>query len=113
MDLDRAGVIHLIRDIRDNTLAEPPAARRSDARRAHIIEEACARRAVSVDRFHAALASPELGGLFRLTMDEIAIGAPDPGPYDAISRESARGVPEADDGAFERDDRLLYGREFR
>lgn len=116
MQVERARVVAVIRDIREAALAEraSPAPAAELAGR-DIVEDVCARHAISVDVWVAAM---EAGGgdlrrLFEQAMDELVVEPPDPGPYDTISRESARGAPEHAPAGFERDERLLRDREYR
>jgi hypothetical protein len=58
-----------------------------EARRA-----ACARVGLSLEAYQEAIASdPSLVQLEKLTIDQAVSGPVDPGPHDAISRESASG----------------------
>lgn len=58
------------------------------------LEEACRQHGITVDDYWAALRSdPTLLDLERQSITEAAVGSTDPGPHDAISRESPSGQP--------------------
>jgi hypothetical protein len=83
-----------------DTVANPPtprapiAVREDPAWRRAALEAACAQVGISVDDYHAALASdPSLADLEKQAMTEKVAGSTDPGPHDAISRESPSGQP--------------------
>jgi hypothetical protein len=113
MDIDRARLVHVIKAVRDAVLVEltsgqPGHVRQVDPQGCELVQRACAELDVALDEWLAALhADPELVRLFHEALDELVIEAPDPGPYDAISRESPSGSEEADREAFDRDARLL------
>lgn len=112
MSTDRSRVLAILRDIRDTILADRAAgsSRRADPRVDEAVRRACARHGVPVESWQAALdADPELARLVEQTLEEIIVDSPDPGPYDAISRESPRGGPEPASDARERDERMLGG----
>jgi len=109
MDVDRARVVAVIRTIQNAILADRTGG--SEPEPSELVESACAEHGLSVDQWSAALrADVELMSLFDLALTEIIVEAPDPGPYDTISRESPRGTPDPLPEAFERDARLLGAR---
>jgi hypothetical protein len=59
-----------------------------------LLEIACRQTGLDRDLYEAALSEdPELMDLHRLTVREIVVDPPDPGPYSEISRESPAGTP--------------------
>ena len=110
MDVDRARVVAIIRSIQTAILADRTAGSDCDAlpEPSELVESACAEHGLRVEQWSAALrADAELLRLFDLALTEIIGDAPDPGPYDTISRESPRGAPDPLPEAFKRDARLL------
>lgn len=97
--MDRATVVQIIKDLAD-TLAQPEAAAAPPGPRAErpteesdALREVCGRHGVSVADYKAALrGDPALADLEKQALLE-SLGAPDPGPNDAISRESPSGQP--------------------
>lgn len=58
------------------------------------LAEACRRNGISVEQHAAALrATPALAALEDEALTDAVVESPDPGPYDAISRESPSGQP--------------------
>lgn len=58
------------------------------------LEEACRAHDITVEDYREALIEdPSLVELERLSVTEAAVGSTDPGPHDAISRESPSGQP--------------------
>jgi hypothetical protein len=99
MHADRATVIHVIKTLSDELgrqyAGEPPIEHMDDQgmRRAALLL-ACEVSRISVEDYEAALrADPSLAELERESTTYAVVDAPDPGPYDAISRESPSGQP--------------------
>ena len=85
MQVDRAKVIRVIRDYTEAPGTTP---------KAQALSEACAKSGISVDAYTEALrADPTLADLEKQSMTGAMVESTDPGPYDAISRESPSGQP--------------------
>jgi hypothetical protein len=99
MQEQRAKVVAVIRDLAARldqpASVRPPVERAEDpATVSTALREACAHQGISVEEYAAALR--EDGSLAELERQATTMGvveAPDPGPYDAISRESPSGQP--------------------
>jgi hypothetical protein len=85
MYADRAKVIQIIKDLTQGD--SPP-------RGGGALDSALEKSGVSREAYKAALnADPELADLENKAHKQAAVEAPDPGPYDTISRESPSGQP--------------------
>lgn len=85
MQVDRAKVIHAIKDYTDALGSKP---------QAEALAEACEKSGISVDAYNEALrADPSLADLEKQSTTGAVVESADPGPYDAISRESPSGQP--------------------
>lgn len=98
MQVEREQIVHAIELYTDAVAAptsRPPIAFRDHpAWRRAALEEACARTGISVDDYAAALQEdPSLADLEKQALTEKVAGSTDPGPHDAISRESPSGQP--------------------
>lgn len=97
--MDRASVVKVIRDFTDELArpvsARPPVVRADDPPTVlAALEAACKEHGISVQDYRAALhADPSLADLERQALSSTPVESPDPGPYDAISRESPSGQP--------------------
>ncbi len=103
-------MLAVIRTIHDSIVIDRATGivRTPDPRGCEIVRGACAEQGMTVDEWLASLhADVELLRLFEQALDELVVDPPDPGPYDAISRESPSGSPDDERDAFERDARLL------
>lgn len=103
-------MVAVIRTIENTVLADHAgkSVRDGDPQANEIVERACAAHGVSVEDWSAALhADADLVRLYDQAIVESVADRPDPGPYDTISRESARGAPDPEPQASERDAKLL------
>lgn len=98
MNVERNRVIAVIKDFSDGLLAERSAGsvtpEESDARALHVLEQACDRVGIAPSDYAEALRTDAT--LAKLEHDAVvqALAGPvDPGPNDAISRESPSGQP--------------------
>ena len=110
MDVERARVLAVIISIREAIAADRAGGvvHETEAWAFALVQRACAEHGLSVEAWHDALqADAETLRLFEQALMETVVELPDPGPYDAISRESSRGAPETGPEGFARDARLL------
>jgi hypothetical protein len=99
VQVTRETIVRVIAE-RARVLSESPSARAPVARAEDpvtmraALEEACRAHGITVDDYTEAVrGDPTLSELERLSLTEAAVGSTDPGPHDAISRESPSGQP--------------------
>ncbi len=98
MNIERERVIAVIKDFSDGLLAEKNGGHvtpeSSDARVRGVLRQACERVGVALEDYTRALADdPVLQKLEHDAVVQAVAGSVDPGPNDAISRESPSGQP--------------------
>lgn len=97
--MERAAITRVIRDyakaLQTSRKPEAPVEAARDPVTLHAaLEEACRDHGVTLDEYDTALQEdPSLSDLARQATTASVVETPDPGPYDAISRESPSGQP--------------------
>ena len=99
MQVQRETIVRVIAE-RARVLSERPSVRapveraEDPATMSAALEQVCRAHDITVEDYQeAVMADPSLVELERLSLTEAAVGSTDPGPHDAISRESPSGQP--------------------
>jgi hypothetical protein len=105
MGLDRARIVHVIKDVHDQLATSP---QRQHTMPQDVVAKVCTDHGITFEAYRAALKhDPSLAELEQQALMQAGSPAADPGPYDAISRESAKGTPLTPEESAARDKKLL------